>query len=183
MMAVSNLRLREELREQSIRDPLTGLFNRRYMEDSLQREVSRVTRQLHPLGIIMIDIDHFKRFNDTHGHSAGDTLLQSLGQFLQSHIRDKDVACRYGGEEFILIIPDVSLEVVQQRAEYLRQQVKQLQVRSAGQMNTGITLSMGIAMYPEHGRTMEAVLHAADGALYRAKQEGRDRVLSAEKQV
>jgi diguanylate cyclase (GGDEF)-like protein/PAS domain S-box-containing protein len=181
LLALSNLRLREALHEQSIRDPLTGLFNRRYMEETLKREVSRVTRHLYPIGIIMIDIDHFKRFNDTHGHTTGDELLQSLGQFLQGHIRSEDVACRYGGEEFLLIIPNASVEVTRQRAEYLRQKVKQMEVQGAGETHAGITLSMGIAIYPEHGRTMEAVLRAADTALYRAKQEGRDRVITAEK--
>jgi diguanylate cyclase (GGDEF)-like protein/PAS domain S-box-containing protein len=179
MMALSNLRLREALREQSIRDPLTGLFNRRYMEETLKREVSRVTRELRPLGMLMIDIDHFKHFNDNYGHTAGDALLQSLGQFLQGHIRSEDVACRYGGEEFILIMPNATVEVTRQRADDLRQEVKQMQVQSAGQTHKGITLSMGIAIYPEHGRTIEAVLRAADAALYRAKQEGRDRVITA----
>jgi diguanylate cyclase (GGDEF)-like protein/PAS domain S-box-containing protein len=113
-LALSNLKLREALREQSIRDPLTGLYNRRYMEEALKQQLSRVTRQLHPMGIIMIDIDHFKRFNDTYGHAAGDALLRELGQFLQRHIRGEDIACRYGGEEFTLIMPDASREVAQQ---------------------------------------------------------------------
>ena len=181
-LVLNNAQLREALHEQSIRDPLTGLFNRRYMEESLKREVSRVTRQLHPLGIVMIDIDRFKRFNDTHGHAVGDALLQSVSQFLQSYIRGEDIACRYGGEEFILIMPNASLEAAQQRAEYLRQEAKKLQVPGAGQSYDGITLSLGIAIYPEHGHTMETVLRAADAALYRAKQEGRDRVVIADKE-
>jgi diguanylate cyclase (GGDEF)-like protein/PAS domain S-box-containing protein len=181
-LVLNNAQLREALHEQSIRDPLTGLFNRRYMEETLKREVSRVTRQLRPLGIIMIDLDRFKQFNDIHGHAAGDILLQGLGQFLQGQIRSEDVACRYGGEEFILIMPNTSVEVAQQRAEYLRQEAKKLQVPGAGQSYDGIALSMGIAIYPEHGRTLETVLRAADVALYRAKQEGRDRVVIAEKE-
>jgi diguanylate cyclase (GGDEF)-like protein/PAS domain S-box-containing protein len=181
-LVLSNAQLREALHEQSIRDPLTGLFNRRYMEESLKREVSRVTRQLQPLGIVMIDIDRFKRFNDTHGHAAGDALLQGISQFLQSHIRGEDIACRYGGEEFILIMPNASLEAAQQRAEDLRQEAKHLKVPIAGQSDHSVTLSIGMAIYPEHGHTMEAVLHAADAALYRAKQEGRDRVVIAEKE-
>ena len=179
-MALSNLRLREALREQSIRDPLTGLYNRRYMEEVLKQQLSRVTRQLHPLGIIMIDIDHFKLFNDTHGHAAGDALLRELGRFVQSHIRGEDIACRYGGEEFTLIMPDASLEAARQRAELLRQEAKQLRLRDAGQSRQAITLSAGVAIYPQHGRTIETVLRAADAALYRAKQEGRDRVIVAE---
>jgi diguanylate cyclase (GGDEF)-like protein len=179
-LVLNNVQLREALQEQSIRDPLTGLFNRRYMEETLKREMRRVTRQLHPLGIIMIDIDHFKHFNDTYGHNLGDRLLQSLGQFLQSHVRGEDVACRYGGEEFILILPTTSLETAQERAEHLRQEVKRLQVQDDDHSSQGITLSLGIAIYPEHGRTMQAALRAADAALYRAKQDGRDRVVVAE---
>ena len=178
-MTLSNLNLREALREQSIRDPLTGLYNRRYMEEALRQQMSRVTRQLHPLGIVMIDIDHFKRFNDTYGHVAGDTLLRELGLFLQQRIRNEDIACRYGGEEFTLIMPDASLEVAQQRAEDLRQEVKKLLVLR-DQPAEAITLSLGIAMYPQHGRTIENVLRAADAALYLAKKEGRDRVIIAE---
>ena len=178
-MALSNLKLREALREQSIRDPLTGLYNRRYMEEVFRQQLSRVTRHLHPLGIIMIDIDHFKSFNDTHGHAAGDALLRELARFLQSHIRGEDVACRYGGEEFILIIPDASLEIARQRAEQLRQEIKGIHVRDAGKSLEGITLSLGVAVYPQHGRNREDVMRAADAALYRAKQGGRDRVVVA----
>ncbi|HEX9838319.1 MAG TPA: diguanylate cyclase, partial [Anaerolineales bacterium] len=180
-MALSNLKLREALREQSIRDPLTGLYNRRYMEEALKQQMSRVTRQLHPIGIIMIDIDHFKRFNDTYGHTAGDALLRELGQFLQRRIRGEDIACRYGGEEFTLIMPDASLEAAQQRAEHLRQEAIQLRVQDGGQSPEAITLSLGVAIYPQHGQTIENVLRAADAALYRAKQEGRDRVIVAER--
>ena len=181
-LVLNNVQLREALREQSIRDPLTGLFNRRYMEETLKREVRRVTRQLHPLGIIMIDIDHFKRFNDTHGHTTGDEILQRLAQYLQSHVRGEDVACRYGGEEFILIMPNASVETAQERAENLRQGARQLQVQADSDSSDGITLSLGVAIYPEHGRTIESALRAADAALYRAKQEGRDRVVIAEKE-
>ena len=179
-MALSNLKLREALREQSIRDPLTGLYNRRYMEEVLKQHISRVTRHLHPLGIIMIDIDHFKHFNDTNGHAAGDALLRELGEFLQRRIRGEDVACRYGGEEFILIMPEAFLEAAHQRAELLRQGAKGLRIRDAGQSLGGITLSLGVAIYPQHGRTIENILRAADSALYRAKQDGRDRVVVAE---
>ena len=181
-LVLNNAQLREALREQSIRDPLTRLFNRRYMEETLKREVRRVTRQLRPLGILMIDIDHFKRFNDTYGHTAGDRLLQRLGQLLQSQIRGEDVACRYGGEEFILILPNTSLEVAGQRAEHLRQAARLLQISAPAETHHGITLSIGIAIYPEHGSSVEAVLHVADTALYRAKQAGRDCVVTAQKE-
>jgi diguanylate cyclase (GGDEF)-like protein/PAS domain S-box-containing protein len=179
-MTISNLNLRAALREQSIRDPLTGLYNRRYMEEVLRQHLSRVTRKLHPLAIIMIDIDHFKSFNDVHGHTAGDLLLNELGRFLQSHIRREDIACRYGGEEFILIMPDATLEQAQHRADYVRREAKQLQVHDIDKSYSGITLSLGVAAYPQHGRNIETVLRVADTALYRAKQEGRDRTMVAE---
>jgi diguanylate cyclase (GGDEF)-like protein len=178
-LVLSNVQLRETLQEQSIRDPLTGLFNRRYMEETLQRELRRVTRQLGPLGIIMIDIDHFKQFNDTYGHSAGDRALRRLGHLLQNHVRGEDVACRYGGEEFILIMPNTSADVVVKRAEYLRQAATGLRIAESDATDQHITLSLGIAIYPEHGRTIDAVLGAADTALYHAKKQGRNRVVVA----
>jgi diguanylate cyclase (GGDEF)-like protein/PAS domain S-box-containing protein len=179
-MALSNLKLREALREQSIRDPITGLYNRRYMEEALKQELSRVARLMHTLGIIMIDIDHFKRFNDTYGHAAGDALMRELGRFLQGHIRGEDTACRYGGEEFILIMPDISPEAAKRRAERIRQGIRKLQVQDAGRTYGEITLSIGVAIYPQHGSTQESLLRSADVALYRAKQDGRDRVVIAE---
>ena len=165
------------VREQSIRDPLTGLYNRRYMEEALKQHLSHVTRHLHPLGVMMIDIDHFKGFNDRYGHRAGDGLLRELGKFLQNHIRAEDIACRYGGEEFLLIMPDTLQETALRRAEQLRQEVRTLRVENAGQPHEEITLSLGVAIYPVHGHTIETLLRAADSALYRAKQEGRDRVI------
>jgi diguanylate cyclase (GGDEF)-like protein len=178
-LALANLKLRENLREQSIRDPLTGLFNRRYLEESLEREVSRAERKHHPLGIIMLDVDHFKKFNDKFGHNAGDAVLRELGQFLLKHIRGSDIACRYGGEELTLILPEAPLEILKQRAEQLREAVKHLKVHNPQEMVGVITLSIGVACFPEHGLTGEAVLEAADAALYRAKEEGRDRVVIA----
>lgn len=177
-LALANLRLRETLKNQSIRDPLTGLFNRRYMEESLERELHRSARKQQSLGIIMLDVDHFKHFNDTFGHEAGDAVLRELGMFLQNHIRSSDVACRYGGEELMLILPETSLSVVQQRAEQIRVGVKHLQVQHRQSVGA-ITLSLGVACFPEHGLTGEAVIRAADAALYRAKKEGRDCVITA----
>jgi diguanylate cyclase (GGDEF)-like protein len=182
-MALSNIKLREQLREQSIRDSLTGLFNRRYLEETLLQLDRRMARQRYPLGIIMIDIDYFKNFNDTHGHAAGDALLRTLGQFLQRRIRGEDIACRYGGEEFILIMPDASLESVQKRAEEIRKEAKRIQVDVIGSSGVGVTLSLGVAVYPQHGYSIEEVLRAADSALYRAKLEGRDHVVVAETYV
>ena len=178
-MALSNLGLRDALREQSIRDVLTGLFNRRYMEEALKQQLSRVSRNLHPLGVIMLDIDHFKQVNDTYGHAMGDALLRELGQLLKSHVRAEDIACRYGGEEFIVIMPDASLAATQQRAESLRQAIRTLRVQHGGLLLEGITLSLGVAIYPQHGQTKDDVLRAADAALYAAKQAGRDRVVVA----
>ena len=179
-LVLNNAQLREALHEQSIRDPLTGLFNRRYLEEALNQQLSRVSRTLHPLGVIMLDIDHFKQVNDTYGHPMGDALLSEMGQLLKSHVRAEDIACRYGGEEFIMIMPDASLEATQERAEFLRQAIKTLRVQKGGLSLEGVTLSLGVAVYPEHGRTKESVLRAADAALYRAKQAGRNQVMVAE---
>jgi diguanylate cyclase (GGDEF)-like protein len=179
-LALANLRLRETLRAQSIRDPLTGLFNRRYMEESLERELLRATRSQRPLGIIITDLDHFKRYNDTFGHEAGDLLLRELGTFLKTQLRKEDIACRYGGEEFVLILPDASLEIIKHRAETLRSGVKQMVVHFRGQPLGAITLSVGVAAFPAHGDSKEVLLRAADKALYQAKSEGRDRVIVAE---
>lgn len=175
-LALANLRLRETLRNQSVRDPLTGLFNRRYMEESLEREFSRASRNQRALGVIMIDIDHFKHFNDAFGHEAGDTLLRELGSFLQAGIREGDIACRYGGEEFLLILPEVTLPAMIQRAEQMREDFKRKTVRYSGQSLGSVTLSFGAAMFPLHAATANALLRKADQALYRAKEAGRDRV-------
>jgi diguanylate cyclase (GGDEF)-like protein/PAS domain S-box-containing protein len=175
-LALGNLKLRETLKNQSICDPLTGLFNRRYMEESLEREFSRANRNKTSVSIIMMDLDHFKRFNDTFGHQAGDTLLRTLGDFLRRNTRGQDIACRYGGEEFALVLTDTTLAGAVQRCEILRQQVKQLNVEYAGQLLGAIAVSMGVALFPDHGSTISEVLGAADQALYRAKREGRDRV-------
>ena len=179
-LALANLRLRETLRQQSIRDALTGVFNRRYMEESLEREISRAARAGQTLGIIMLDLDHFKRVNDTFGHEAGDEVLRRLGQLLESHVRTSDIVCRYGGEEFILILPEAPLAVTCQRAEQVCQRIKLLTIQHQGQALGPITLSAGLAMFPQHGASGAAVMQAADAALYRAKHAGRDRVVVAD---
>ncbi len=178
-LTLANLRLREELRLQAIHDPLTNLYNRRYMEETLERELYRAKRENSPLGVIMLDIDHFKDFNDSYGHEAGDLFLREVGHFLEMHIRKEDIACRYGGEEFTLILPENTLDKARQRAEELRQGVQSLVVKYEGEPLRLITLSMGVAAYPEHGMTVEGLLRAADKALYQAKGEGRDRVVVA----
>jgi diguanylate cyclase (GGDEF)-like protein len=178
-LALAKLKLQETLQRLSIRDPLTGLFNRRHMEESMELELRRAERQGKQVGVIMVDIDHFKPFNDTYGHEAGDALLREMGAFLQRHIRGNDIACRYGGEEFTLILRDISLEMIEQRAEQVRNAAKQLKVIHGGRFLENITLSLGVAMFPVHGATVMAVLQAADVALYRAKETGRDRVCLA----
>jgi len=179
-LALANLKLRESLRWQSIRDPLTGLFNRRYLEESLDREIRRAIRNRRPLSTVMIDIDHFKKFNDTYGHEAGDTLLAAVGGLLQSRTRVEDIACRYGGEEFALILPDAHLEFAQKRAEDLREEAKQIRINYRGKQLERITLSLGLSSYPEHGNSPGDLLRIADAALYHAKDEGRDRVVIGE---
>ncbi|MGB3238654.1 MAG: PAS domain S-box protein [Geitlerinemataceae cyanobacterium] len=178
-LALANLKLRETLHNQSIRDPLTGLFNRRYMEESLQREIHRADRNKQALGIVMIDVDHFKRFNDTWGHEAGDLVLRELSGFLQQSIRASDIACRYGGEELTLIFPEMSLEETYKRAEELRQGIKEIKLKYHESSLGAITVSLGVASFPRHGRTSDLLIQLADAALYRAKDEGRDRVVAA----
>jgi diguanylate cyclase (GGDEF)-like protein len=178
-LALANLALRETLRNQSIRDPLTGLFNRRYLEEALDREVLRATRSQGSIGIIMLDIDHFKHFNDTFGHAAGDTLLREMGTMLKSFIRGGDIACRYGGEEFILVLPEATRDVARARAEELREKIRHLDVEYRGQALANITLSLGIAAFPDHGQDQDTLLRLADNALYHAKREGRNRVVVA----
>lgn len=176
-LALANLKLRSTLRQQSIRDPLTGMFNRRYMEETLDREILRAKRSGDMIGLIMLDIDHYKKFNDTYGHQAGDVLLSSLGNFLQTHVRGEDVACRFGGEEFILVMPGAKLEPTQKRAEDIIDQVKNLNVVFQGQALGQITMSAGVAVFPANGATTGNLIQAVDQALYRAKTEGRDRVV------
>lgn len=179
-LALSNMKLRETLHNLSIRDPLTGLFNRRYMEESLERELLKAKRYSRPLGVIMIDIDHFKRFNDMYGHEAGDQVLRELGVFLQNHIRLTDIPCRFGGEEFTLILPEADIVFTQQRAEQIRLGAAAIRVSIQGQTLAEITISQGVAVFPGNGQTGEELLRAADEALYRAKQQGRNQVALAQ---
>ena len=176
-LSLSNLKLREELREQATHDPLTGLFNRRYLEESLSRELYRAQRRKAPLCVAMLDLDHFKRFNDTFGHGAGDTLLREFGRIMLENLRKSDISCRYGGEEFVLILPDSSLADTRQRVEQIRALVRELQIRHGGQLLDTITLSAGVSGSREHGFIGRELLRAADEALYAAKQAGRDRVV------
>ena len=174
-LAMGNLKLREMLRNQSIRDPLTGLFNRRYMEETLERELRRAERSKHALCVAMLDLDHFKEFNDTFGHEAGDVLLSELGRLLRAVVRGGDVACRYGGEEFVLIMPELAADAAEGRLDAIRQAVKRLYITHRGRSIPAVAVSGGIATFPEHGAAADELLRVADAALYRAKGDGRDR--------
>ena len=180
-LALGNLKLRETLRLQSIRDPLTGLFNRRYLEETLAREEHRAARAQTPIGIIVFDIDNFKRLNDSHGHDAGDAVLRALGSLLLTHVREGDIACRYGGEEFVIALPGATLAITSQRAEALRKLTEKLPALLAGRSSGEITISLGAAAYPNHGATWQEAIGAADKALYKAKHDGRNRVVVAGK--
>jgi len=171
------LRSEALLREQSVRDHLTGLFNRRYMEETLERELLRALRQQLSLGIIMLDVDDFKRFNDTRGHAAGDAILLELSNLLLGHFRGEDIPCRYGGDEFLIVLPDASRVVTRERAELICEYAKQFHLPFERQTLDAVTISIGVAVFPESGTTSAAVLKAADDALYRAKSKGRGRVV------
>jgi len=177
-LSIANIKLWEKLTDQAIRDPLTGLFNRRYMEENIQREFLRAARKQTKIGIVMADIDHFKEFNDAHGHKAGDELLVKLAGFFKRNIRGSDIACRVGGEEFILILPESSPEDTYKRVENLREEVKKMKVYFNDQLLPPISLSMGIATYPDHGMELDELTRVADMALYKAKEHGRDKVVS-----
>lgn len=178
-LSLANLELRETLRTQALRDPLTGLYNRRFVEDWIGRETSRADHSGRSLGVVMADIDRFKRFNDANGHDAGDRLLQAVAEAIRRGLRHGDVPCRYGGEEFLLLLPDLPADQIVVRAEELRASVGRVRVEHQGLPLPGVTLSAGVALYPEHGATAVDVVQAADRALYAAKRAGRDRVVVA----
>jgi diguanylate cyclase (GGDEF)-like protein/PAS domain S-box-containing protein len=178
-LSITNIKLRDALRTQSIRDALTGLYNRRYLEEILEREFRRSSRSQQHLGIIMIDLDHFKSFNDAFGHDAGDGVLRETGMLLTKCIRAEDFVCRYGGEEFVVILPTANLHAAQARAENLRTRMRQLTILYQGKPMGMITISAGVAGFPDHGTTPQQVIAAADAALYEAKRNGRDQVVIA----
>ncbi len=176
-LALVNDNLRSRLREQSIRDPLTKLFNRRYLEEAMQLETARAQRNASPLAVVMADVDHFKRFNDTHGHEAGDALLKSVAGQIQSQFRHGDIVCRYGGEEFTVIAPGASAELICSRVEKLRQAVGAMTVDYRGQRLGPVTMSFGVDVWTAgQSRAPESLIGEADRALYRAKKLGRNRV-------
>jgi diguanylate cyclase (GGDEF)-like protein len=173
-MAIANVRLRDQLRDQSIRDALTGLFNRRYLLESCRREFSRAMRAHQSVSLLSIDVDHFKKFNDNHGHDAGDTVLRAVGQCLEDIIREEDIACRFGGEEFVVALPGASPAIAARRAEELRSKIELLEVPYLGMHLPRITVSIGVAAFPNCGDNPQVVLRAADAALYKAKDAGRN---------
>lgn len=174
-LTLANIQLRDSLREQAIRDPLTGLFNRRYMLEALDQAHSRAERTGSEIAVMMIDLDHFKLFNDNFGHDAGDHVLKAVSQALKDSLRQEDIACRYGGEEFCIVCPSTGAQQAEQIAARICKAVRQLEL-SINQLSLGtVTTSVGIAVYPQHAASMDDAIRLADEALYMAKQNGRDR--------
>ncbi|MFM9862968.1 MAG: diguanylate cyclase [Micropepsaceae bacterium] len=178
-LAIANVKLRDQLRDQSIRDVLTGLFNRRYLLETARREFQRAARNGQPVSVISIDVDHFKKFNDNHGHDAGDTVLRAVGEAMTATFRGEDVACRFGGEEFVALLPGASLHDAKARAEDLRTKIEAITVRYGDGNLPRITISAGVASFPDFGNGVMEVLKVADAALYVAKNNGRNRVEAA----
>jgi diguanylate cyclase (GGDEF)-like protein len=174
--ALVNHRLQRSLREQTIRDPLTGLFNRRYMEEALKLEIARASRAGTPLSVVMCDVDHFKRFNDEFGHDAGDVVLQAVAAEMRSRFRDGDVVCRFGGEEFTVIAPGTAAEALAARVETVRHAIAELSIRHGSRILGSTSMSFGIASWSETmARDGSTIVQAADAALYQSKREGRNR--------
>lgn len=182
-MAISGLHLRQKLESQSIRDGLTGLFNRSFMEVALERELNRAARQTRQVAVMMLDIDHFKQFNDTFGHEAGDVVLREVADAMRLGVRGEDIVCRYGGEEFLIILPEISTTAAVDRAQLLRRIIGDLALRYRGQLLRQITISVGLAMYPDHSDVPEELLRSADHALYAAKHKGRNCVVAADNAI
>jgi diguanylate cyclase (GGDEF)-like protein len=179
-MALVSLKLREELRNQSVRDPLTKLFNRRYMEEALELEISRSERSGSELGVVIMDMDHFKSYNDTYGHSAGDQVLSTIAETIQGNLRKEDVACRYGGEEIVLILPGIPREVLVNRVDRLREAIGNTELNCRGVTLPNVTVSIGVSSYPFNGSSGNELIRLADEALYRAKDMGRNQVIVTE---
>ncbi len=168
------------LREMVVRDGLTRLYNHRYFQESLSKEVIRSKRHEHEFSLVFFDVDNFKTYNDTHGHPAGDEVLKTLGGMLFSRLRQTDLAARYGGEEFVLILPETNHEGALKVAEGMRQQIESHEFAGREQQPLGVvSVSIGVSTFPHHGQEPQEILKEADRALYRAKHEGRNRVCSA----
>ncbi len=167
------------LREESVRDHLTGLYNRRYMEVTLERELYRASRKQIPLCVIMLDVNNFKRYNDKYGHAVGDAVLRGLGKLFLTHVRRDDISTRFGGDEFIIILPDASRNIALERAQHFWEHARHLDIQAEGQTLDAITLSIGLAVFPDHGATSADLLKAVDVALYHAKRIGKSRIVVA----
>lgn len=179
-LSISNVLLRDTLRQQSTVDPLTGLYNRRHFDDTLRREMVRAQRTEASCSVVMVDLDHFKRVNDTYGHDAGDLVLKAASQKILGRVRASDVVCRYGGEELVLLLPDCTAEAAAKCAENIRQAFAEISIHHLYQHISGITASFGVASFPAHAETSDEILKAADRALYVAKNTGRNQVVIAE---
>ena len=171
-------KLQEQLHEQAIRDPLTGLYNRRYLDETIERELARAERYNQPVGIVICDLDNFKLINDTHGHLAGDEVIRIFAELLNTHSRRSDIVCRFGGEEFVMLLPDMPLAVAYQRAEKLRTELAAKRI-TLGAADIQVTASFGVAAFPVNGKTQDALIGVADAAMYQAKATGRNRVVAA----
>lgn len=169
----------DELLQQAIRDPLTSLFNRRYLDETLPREIHRALREEEPLAVVMIDLDHFKHFNDQWGHEAGDIVLLGVAEALLDGLRASDIACRYGGEELLVVMPGADADEAVRRITAIAAQARSVGARVMGREIEAITFSAGVATVPEHGESAEVLVRAADRALYMAKETGRDRIVVA----
>lgn len=175
-LAIANLNLQQALKEQSIKDPLTKLYNRRYLDETLARECSRAQRNNKSLSVLVMDIDHFKKVNDTYGHDAGDAVLVAFAKLIQQNIRKEDIACRLGGEEFVLVLPDATMEQAVARAEKICDATRAMSIKHHRE-TLSVTVSIGVCDYPSHAQNPEELIQNADGALYRAKNGGRNRVI------
>jgi diguanylate cyclase (GGDEF)-like protein len=182
-LSLSNIELRERLENMALRDGLTGLYNRRFIDEMLEHELAKLRRNRKSAGLMLVDVDHFKRFNDTHGHQAGDEALRKVGAALLSAVRASDVVCRYGGEEFLVFLPECELPEATAKAEALRAAVQAIALRVGGEAIPPISASFGLAMFPETGGNRTELIQLADRALYRAKDAGRNRVMVAEAQA
>jgi len=176
-LSIASLDLKAKLERQSIRDGLTGLFNRHFMEIALERELHRAARQGTALAVMMLDVDHFKALNDTFGHEAGDIVLREVAECFRRSLREEDVICRYGGEEFVVIMPDATEETALRRAEAIRAAVSEIRTHFRGELLGSVTVSVGIAMYPDSGKNGSNLIQLADAAMYRAKRAGRNQVV------
>lgn len=169
-------KLHIELREQALRDPLTGLYNRRYLADAMERELARVKRERRSMSVIIMDIDHFKKINDRYGHQVGDQFLIGIAKLIAGYARTSDIACRYGGEEFLLVMPGATLTIALKRAGNICKQVSEMRI-PVGKKNLQVTMSLGVATYPKHGKGAEEIVIKADNAMYKAKRAGRNCVV------